>query len=295
MAAARRLLLTGADGFTGRHMQAAAVAAGYSVHALQANLTDSDAVCLEVEAANADVVIHLAAVSAVTHADEFAFYEVNVFGTQNLFVALTRQQHKPTAVLFASSANVYGNCATSPVSELEIPEPINHYALSKLASEGVARMFSDRLPVQTIRPFNYTGVGHDDRFVIPKIVNAYRTRQPILKLGTVSVEREYNDVRFVVDTYLQLVQRGAAGQTYNLCSGVTYSLTEVLKTMNELTGHAPEIELDPTLVRANELQRLCGSAQKLATVTDARVPNTLRDLLRWMLNADDTPTTASGR
>jgi GDP-6-deoxy-D-talose 4-dehydrogenase len=289
----RLLLLTGADGFTGRHLEAAALAAGYAVHRLQANLTDADAVRLEVEAANADVVIHLAAISAVTHSDEFAFYSVNVFGTQNLFSALAGQQHKPTAVLLASSANVYGNCAVSPVAEGVTPEPVNHYALSKLACEGVARMFSDRLPIQIIRPFNYTGVGHDDRFVIPKIVNAYRVRQPVLKLGTVSVEREYNDVRFVVDTYLQLLQRGVAGQIYNLCSGITYSLTQVLQTMNELTGHAPQIELDSTFVRTNELQRLCGSPSKLATVTEARVANELRALLRWMLEAGNAQTSAA--
>jgi GDP-6-deoxy-D-talose 4-dehydrogenase len=97
----------------------------------------------------------------------------------------------------------------------------------------------------------------------------------------------------VVDTYLQLLQRGVAGQIYNLCSGITYSLTQVLQTMNELTGHAPRIELDSTFVRTNELQRLCGSPSKLATVTEARVANELRSLLRWMLEVGNAQTSAA--
>lgn len=277
------LLLTGANGFTGRHMEAAAVAAGYKVHPLTADLSDSDAVASEVAAIIPDVVIHLAAISAVTHHDEFAFYRINVFGTQNLLAALARLQRKPDAVLLASSANVYGNCDASPISEREVPAPINHYAFSKLAAEGVARMFSHLLPIKTIRPFNYTGVGHDDRFVIPKIVRAYRAGDAVITLGNLSAEREYNDVRFVVDTYLQLLHVGDAGETYNLCSGVTYSVAKILQVLNELTGHSPDIQVDRSLLRSNELQRLCGAPEKLNAVSSPRVQNDLRELLEWML------------
>lgn len=277
------LLLTGANGFTGRHMETAAVTAGYKVHSLAADLTDADAVAREVALIIPDVVIHLAAISAITHHDEFAFYRVNVFGTQNLFSALAELSQKPRAVLLASSANVYGNCDASPITELEVPAPINHYAFSKLAAEGVARMFSHLLPIKTIRPFNYTGVGHDDRFVIPKIVRAYRAGDAVITLGNLSAEREYNDVRFVVDTYLQLLKGGDAGETYNLCSGVTYSVAKILQILNELTGHSPDIQVDRSLLRSNELQRLCGAPEKLNTVSVPRLRNDLRELLKWML------------
>lgn len=282
----QRLLLTGADGFTGRHLRAASTAAGYDVFALSADLTDADAVTEEVLTSAPCVVIHLAAISAVTHQDAFAFYRVNVFGTQNLLTALTLLPCRPSAVLLASSANVYGNCETSPISELEIPAPINHYAVSKLAAEGVARMFAGQLPITVVRPFNYTGRGHDTRFVIPKIVQAYRGLEPVLTLGNLQVEREYNDVRFVVDAYLELLRAGKPNQTYNLCSGIPYSLTDVLRIMNELSGYSPKIEVDHLLIRANEVRQLCGSPKKLADTIDLAVQNSLRPLLQWMLESD---------
>lgn len=276
-------------------MTVAALSAGYEVHALSANLTDAAAVSREVEAIAPEYVIHLAAISAVTHHDEFAFYQINTFGTQNLFEALSSLARAPEAVLLASSANVYGNCDASPITELQIPAPINHYAFSKLATEGVARMFSQRLPIKVVRPFNYTGVGHDDRFVIPKIVKAYRARDPFITLGNLAAEREYNDVRFVVDTYLQLLHSGQAGETYNLCSSVTYSIEYVLQVLSDLTGHAPTIRVDQSLLRSNELQRLCGAPDKLRTVTTLRVRNNLAALLSWMLDAgvaESPPVTA---
>jgi GDP-6-deoxy-D-talose 4-dehydrogenase len=283
--AAKKILLTGANGFTGRHMSEAAIAAGHEVHALAANLTDVSAVSREVAEIAPDFVIHLAAISAVTHHDEFAFYQINTFGTQNLFEALTTLKRTPETVLLASSANVYGNCDASPITEREIPAPVNHYAFSKLAAEGVARMYSQRLPTKIIRPFNYTGVGHDDRFVIPKIVKAYRARDPFITLGNLVAEREYNDVRFVVDTYLQLLNGGSPGETYNLCSGITYSVQQILQVLSDLTGHYPDIEVNLSLLRFNELQRLCGSPDKLQTVSSPRVRNNLRELLSWMLES----------
>lgn len=283
--AAKKILLTGANGFTGRHMTDAAIAEGHDVHALTANLTEADEVSREVSDIAPHFVIHLAAISAITHHDEFAFYKNNTFGTQNLFEALAMLRRTPEAILLASSANIYGDCDASPITEREIPAPINHYALSKLAAEGVARMYSQRLPTKIIRPFNYTGVGHDDRFVIPKIVKAYVARDPFISLGNLFAEREYNDVRFVVDTYLQLLASGAAGETYNLCSSVTYSIQNILHVLTELTGHVPEVRVNPSLLRANELRRLCGSPDKLESVTQHRVKNNLRELLTWMLEA----------
>jgi GDP-6-deoxy-D-talose 4-dehydrogenase len=281
------LLLTGAKGFTGRHLEAAATAVGYRVHSLLADITDDKALNTEIAWAKPDVVIHLAAISSVTHPDPFELYRVNVFGTQNVLQALTNLSRRPTATLIASSGNIYGNCEVSSISELEVPAPVNHYSLSKFAAEGVARMFADKLSLTVVRPFNYTGVGHDQRFVIPKIVHAYSGCSPVLTLGNLLVEREYNDVRFVVDTYLQLLKAKKNGEIYNLCSGLTYSLATVLEVMDELSVYKPKIEIDQSLVRTNELMRLCGSPHKLASINASKVENNLRSLLKWMLVSDN--------
>ena len=280
-----RLLLTGAEGFTGRHVSQAAQAAGYSVVPLKADLTDADAVAAEVASAAPTHVLHLAAISAVTHADELAFYQVNLFGSLNLLKALAALPHAPRKVLLASSANVYGNQGGEAIVETLCPQPVNHYAMSKLAMEHMAATYADRLPLVMTRPFNYTGVGHDQRFVIPKIVDHFVRKAPVLELGNLDVYREYNDVRQVCDVYLKLLDRGVAGETYNVCSGRAVSLRAVLALMTEISGWQPEIRVNPAFVRANEIHTLAGSPQKLVACIGSVSGGDLKSLLAWMLQA----------
>lgn len=281
----KTLLLTGADGFTGRHLAPAAFAQGYKLHALAADITDADAVMAEVAGAAPSHVIHLAAISAVTHADEMGIYRVNLFGTVNLLKALAALPYKVTKVLLASSANIYGNAAESPIRETHCPTPVNHYALSKLAMEHMAATFNDNLPIAIARPFNYTGVGHDGRFIIPKLIQHFVQKAPSIALGNLGVEREFNDVRSVCDAYLKLLEHGVAGQAYNVCSGQAVSLHAVLDILHELTGHFPDIEVNPAFVRTNEIQRLCGSPDKLATCIGPLHHPPLRETLAWMLDS----------
>jgi len=181
-----RLLLTGARGFTGRYLTQAAQAAGHEVVPLVANLTDAAAVADEVAAVRPEVVAHLAAISFVAHADATAFYAVNTVGSTNLLAALAQLPQPPQRVLLASSANVYGNCPVSPITEAQPPAPVNHYAMSKLAMETLARTWMDRLPIVITRPFNYTGPGQAEQFVIPKLITHFARRAPLVELGNLS-------------------------------------------------------------------------------------------------------------
>lgn len=280
-----RLLLTGAAGFSGRHFTQAATAAGYEVFALHVDLTDALAVATEVAHVAPTHVVHLAAISAVTHADESAFYQVNLFGTLNLLKALAALPVLPEKVLLASSANVYGNQDDAAIAETICPKPVNHYAMSKLAMEHMAATYADKLPLVITRPFNYTGVGHDLRFVIPKIVDHFARRAPVIELGNLDVYREYNDVRQVCDVYLKLLDTGLAGEAYNVCSGRAVSLREVLALMSELTDWHPEVTVNPAFVRANEIKTLAGSVEKLRACVGAVNAGDLKALLTWMLDA----------
>lgn len=277
-----RLLLTGADGFTGRHLTAAAQAAGYEVIGLKADLTNAAAVTAEVAAVAPSYVAHLAAISAVTHTDELAFYQVNLFGSLNLLNALAALPVVPQKVLLASSANVYGNQGGGPIAESLCPKPVNHYAMSKLAMEHMAVNYADRLPLVVTRPFNYTGVGHDMRFVIPKIVDHFVRKAPVIELGNLDVYREYNDVRQVCDVYLKLLDHGVAGDIYNVCSGRAVSLREVLALMTQISGWQLEVQVNPAFVRANEIHTLAGAPKKLTACIGPMSCGDLRPLLEWM-------------
>jgi GDP-6-deoxy-D-talose 4-dehydrogenase len=279
------MLVTGADGFTGVHFVKQAQKAGYEVFEFNADLTNPIAVQKQVNDAMPDVVIHLAAISFVGHDKTSAFYDVNVIGTLNLLDALLKLAKLPKRVLLASSANVYGNCEKSPISETQLPAPLNHYAMSKLAMEHLAKTYADRLPLFFVRPFNYTGPGQVESFVIPKLVSHFKSRADTVELGNLTVEREYNDVRMVTNAYLKLLDKATEGQTYNICSSKTYTLHQVIDTLTELTGQYIKVVVNPAFVRANELHRLCGDASKLNQAIGTHESIDLKDTLRWMLES----------
>lgn len=286
-----RLLLTGAEGFTGRHLTQAAQTFGYQVFLLKSDLTDATAVAAEVARIAPTHVAHLAAISAVTHADEEAFYRVNLFGTLNLLNALANLPVAPQNVLLASSANVYGNQGGGmAIAETVCPKPVNHYAMSKLAMEHMSATYADKLPIVTTRPFNYTGVGHDQRFVIPKIVDHFVRRAPLIELGNLDVYREYNDVRQVCEVYLKLLAFGVAGETYNVCSGKAVSLRDVLTLMAQISGYQLEAQVNPTFVRANEIHTLAGSPEKLWATVGPLSTGDLKCLLSWMYETEQAST-----
>ncbi|AZP11733.1 GDP-mannose 4,6-dehydratase [Undibacterium parvum] len=283
-----RILVTGADGFTGRHFVSTAVARGHEVVALRANLNDSTAVKTEIAALAPEAVVHLAAISFVGHADASAFYSVNVIGTLNLLDALAALPEPPRSVLLASSANIYGNCEQSPITESQPPAPVNHYAMSKLAMEHMARTYLDRLPLFFVRPFNYTGAGQAASFVIPKLVAHFSKRAESVELGNLDVEREFNDVRFVCETYLQLLEKAKPGMAINICSGLPITLKSVITLLSDITGHQLQVNVNPAFVRNNEIHRLCGSAEKLIDVIGPVSHRPLRETLQWMLEQSES-------
>lgn len=261
-----KLLLTGADGFTGRPFRRLAEAEGYEVIPLRADLLDAEALRDEVTNVQPDFVVHLAGIAFVGHAHEEAFYAVNVLGTTNLLDALCRTASPPAMTLLASSANVYGNCAQSPITERQPLAPVNHYAMSKVAMEYLARTYMDRLRLVITRPFNYTGPGQDVAFVIPKLAKHFAQRAPSVALGNLHVEREFNDVRSVCAAYLFLLERGVHGEVYNVCSGRMHNLQDVISTFERIAGHGIDVQVDPSFVRPNEVHQLCGDPGKLTQV-----------------------------
>lgn len=278
-----KILLTGAAGFTGAFFAKWVKAAGHAVVPLACDLTDKQAVMEEVKQHQFNAVVHLAAISFVAHEDEAALYAVNVVGTTNLLDALSALSAKPSRVLLASSANVYGNCTESPIAETQAPAPVNHYATSKFAMECMAGQYVDRLPIVISRPFNYTGPGQAAQFLIPKLVACFAHKEVTVELGNLMVQREFNDVRMVCDAYLALLEKGSTGEVYNVCSGRTYTLMDVLQLLEKVSGHHVTVRVNPAFIRTNEVHRLHGDPTKLLACTGPLQSHSLEDTLRWML------------
>lgn len=296
----KRVLITGINGFAGHYMRQELANAGYEVWGLSnatsgdetsgtltADLCEASAVRAVIDRVRPTHIVHLAAISFVAHGDIAEIYQTNVVGTRNLLEAAASLQQAPEAVLLVSSANVYGNSEQRILTEDAPINPVNDYAVSKIAMEYMARQFASRLNLVIARPFNYTGRGQSARFLVAKIVEHFRELAPFIELGNLDVARDFSDVRTVVAAFSALIETPAAvGGVFNICSGVAVSLEEILELCCQLTGHRPEVRINPAFVRANEVKSLTGSADRLHSVIGPLRAHTMQDTLAWMLQSN---------
>lgn len=290
----RRALITGLRGFTGYYMARELTVAGYRVYGtvmpgdelgpdiFAVDLCDREAVARMVDEVQPDVVAHLAGIAFVGHANVDLIYRVNVVGTRNLLEALANGKHRPTSVLLASSANIYGNASVPVIDENVAPSPANDYAVSKLAMEYMARLWMDKLPITIARPFNYTGVGQAENFLLPKIVSHFRRNENRIELGNLAIARDFSDVRMVARAYRRLLAVAPSGEAFNVCSGSSHSLANLIDMMSEIAGYHIDVHVNPAFVRANDVLTLSGSNSKLTAVIGQLDPTPLSETLRWM-------------
>lgn len=297
-----RVLVTGVDGFTGRFLAPLLASQGDDVHGLVqhgdsavdgvttlhvADLRSAAQVAQAVRSAAPERVVHLAGIAFVPNRDMEAMYGVNLLGTRNLLEALCGLNAVPQRTLLASSAQVYGNAAVEAVGEDAPRVPTNDYAISKLAMEFLCGLYASRLSMTICRPFNYTGVGQSESFLLPKIVGHVRRGAASIELGNLDVARDFSDVRNVCDLYGRLlVEPAAAGRTVNICSGNAHTLREVLDMVERLSGRRLEVRTNAALVRPNEVKRLRGDRSLLdSLLPTGPEPIALADTLRWMIDA----------
>ncbi|MBQ5939303.1 GDP-mannose 4,6-dehydratase [Massilia sp. AB1] len=293
----RRALITGLRGFTARYLAQELTAAGYRVYGTvmpgeelgpdiyPVDLLDRAALAEVIGKVQPDMVAHLAAIAFVAHANADMIYRVNVVGTRNLLEALAAGRHRPTSVLLASSANIYGNASVPVLDENVPPSPANDYAVSKLAMEYMARLWMDKLPITIARPFNYTGIGQTENFLLPKIVSHFRRGERRIELGNLAIARDFSDVRMMARSYRRLLAVAPSNEVFNVCSGSSHSLAELIEMMSEIAGYRIDVQVNPAFVRANDVLQLTGSNSKLTAAIGHLNPTPLCDTLRWMYEA----------
>lgn len=294
----RRALITGINSFTGPYIARELSQSGVQVYGLSqrpsasknanilvGNILEPDSLDEVIKACSPHVVIHLAAVTYVPHGNIAEIYQTNVIGTRCLLDALSRQAVIPEKILLASSANVYGNAEAEALDEVTAFAPENDYAVSKVAMEYMAGIWSSRLPISVVRPFNYTGEGQASKFLIPKIVNHFKQQKTTIELGNIDVIRDFSDVRFVSCAYRELVEKAEPGEAYNICSGEGHSLQQIIETMNDLAGYKISVSVNPEFVRKNEVKKLVGSNRKLFELCPSLTKISIRDTLDWMYSS----------
>jgi nucleoside-diphosphate-sugar epimerase len=152
--------------------------------------------------------------------------------------------------------------------------------------EHMAQLWLSKLPIVIARPFNYTGIGQTENFLIPQIASHFLAKKSLIELGNLDVWREFNDVRDVTYAYAKLIEVAPVGNIINVCSGNLISLREVLDLATEITHHKIEIRVNPNYVRPNEVISLGGDSSLLRHYIPNWKPRALREIITWMLKND---------
>ncbi|MFI5257483.1 MAG: GDP-mannose 4,6-dehydratase, partial [Gemmatimonadales bacterium] len=261
------------------------------------DVTSQAAVAAAVDAARPDVVLHLAAVSHVPDATRnpgYA-YEVNAVGTVRLLAEVRRRRLAGTGdpvVLVVGSAEQYGRHELDemPLHEAAEQRPLTLYAASKVAQEVAALQAfrSDGVRVVCTRSFNHSGAGHDARFLVPSLV-ARALRLPpsggTLAIGNGDTVRDFLHVRDAVEAYLGLIERGATGETYNVCSGEGTSVRALAQAVLRRVGATADVATDPSLARPVDVPVLVGSNAKLRRATGWTLRHTRDDIIDDLIHA----------
>jgi GDP-4-dehydro-6-deoxy-D-mannose reductase len=284
-----RTLVTGADGFVGRHAVSQLQAAGVETISFAGDVRDAGTCRAQVRGARPDAILHLAAIASVADAwrQPDVVTDVNVGGTRNLLDAVA--DAAPGArFLLVSSGEVYGAVPESqqPIDEDTPARPPSPYAASKLEAEAVAR--DADLDTVIARPFPHIGPGQDTRFAIAsfasQIAEIERGAEPVLRVGNLDARRDISDVRDVVAAYLALLTGGSAGP-YNVCSGRAVRIGDVLASLLELAERDVEVLPDPARLRPADIPLLLGSPalieRELGWRAGLPLEQTLRDTLTF--------------
>lgn len=279
----RRLLLTGRSGFVG---EALSQLLAHTAHgqrwalvnvAPDLDLRDPSATTRLIETARPDAVIHLAAQTAVPESfrDPEATLQINLVGTLHLLQALDSIGFKGR-LLYIGTGDVYGLVPESelPVAETRVPRPRSPYAVSKLAAEALCWQWhaAKGMDVVLARPFNHIGAGQSDRFAVSDFARQVAAiklgrRPPVIRVGNLDVTRDFTDVHDVIEAYFALLERGEAGEIYNVCSGTEHSLRSVLEQLIALGNVEAQIESESARMRRAEQPRMRGDATKIRRAT----------------------------
>jgi GDP-4-dehydro-6-deoxy-D-mannose reductase len=285
-----RALVTGADGFVGKYLIAALKERSYDITAaggpnaadgmLRIDVRDMETLRRALDVSDPDVVFHLAGQPFVPRAIEkpLEAFDINALGTVRMLEAIrtsgrTRQTF-PRFVL-AGSASVYGRVSESnnPLREDHPIEPVDPYGASKAAAAcfASAAWCSYGIPVVIARSFNHIGRGQSTDFVVPSFAAQLArikagAEKPVMYVGDLTTERDFLDVRDVVEAYIALAENGDPGEVYNVCSGVPMRIQDILRLLIQIADIPIEVREDPARMRRSDVRTFYGDNAKLCAL-----------------------------
>jgi GDP-4-dehydro-6-deoxy-D-mannose reductase len=310
-----RVLITGIEGFAGGHLSTLLVKEGFDVFGIKypespfeniehlkdkisvkaVDINNHGEVRSNLEDIKPDGIIHLAAFSRVglSWRSKVETYRTNILATSNI-LEVAAEINPPPAVLMISSAEVYGPLPQEkmPIKEEFELNPTNPYAVSKAAVEMITLQFLHEIPElawKIVRPFNHTGPNQTTGFVCSDfarqiaLIESGRIK-PEIKVGNLNAKRDFSDVRDIVRAYKMLIESDTK-EIYNVCSGRTYSIKEILEMLLDMSKSEIKVTVDVSKFRPVDTPVIVGDNSKikkdLGWEPEYNFEDTLLDLLNY--------------
>jgi len=312
-----KILITGVTGFAGSHLADHLLEAvpGAEVHGLyrwrsrrenighlegrvslaECDIRDATATREVVEDLRPDYIFHLAAQSFVPTSWKAPqeSLSTNILGQLNIFEAV-RKAGLDCRIQVAGSSEEYGMVRPDeiPIGEDQPLRPLSPYAVSKVAQDALGYQYfmSYGMKIVRTRGFNHTGPRRPSVFVCSDFARQVAEiemglRPPVIRVGNLEARRDFTDVRDTVRAYWLALSEGEPGQVYNVATGRSWAIAEVLDMLIAISGVKVRVEEDPARLRPSDVPRLEGDAARLreATGWEPRIPfeRTLSDLLDY--------------
>lgn len=265
------------------------------INSIQIDLNNESSVNDVVSKQSPEYIFHLAALTSPSESFENPsdFIINNIRAQINLLEAVRHTKLSPR-ILIVSSAEVYGNVSSRdlPIDEETSLAPVNPYAVSKIAQDflGLQYFLSYKMQIVRVRPFNHIGPRQSPSFVVSsfakKIAEIEKGKiEPVLKVGNLSAKRDFTDVRDIVRGYVSLLETADAGDVYNIGSGKSYPISEILNKLLSLSDKKIKVEVDEKLIRPIDVPELVCDNSKILKKTgwkpSAPIENTLKDTLDY--------------
>lgn len=301
-----RVIVTGANGFTGKYLMRELMRHGIrSIGIWHANqpgvqgecewarldLTNRDACSSLIHRLQPDAIVHLAAQSSVVASKDHPVQTIedNVIGTVNLLEAV-RTSGSDIRCILAGTAAVYDASACNAGITEESPVKCNHmYALTKRIQEQIAERYRIDYGMEILctRPFNYTGYLQGEHCFIPSLCRQVSDikkgkKEPILTLGNLKVSRDFSDVRDVARAYRLLLNKNVPCGIYNIASGKAVRLMDIVRYLCEKAKLEITIDVNPALVRKDDIESICGNADKIKSETGWESSCSIFDTADWI-------------
>lgn len=274
-----RVLIFGAGGFVGSYICKEFLNNGYKVSGTdkgegsalpsevdfyKTDLMQADEVEKLIGQIQPDIIVNLAAISSVGASWNMpqATMAINVIGALNIMEAARKSEQKPR-ILFVGSSEEYV-ISENPLDENTQLNANNPYGISKVTQEQFAKLYREQygLKIYCVRPFNHTGIGQRDSFVLPSFCKQVAEidksgKDGKIQVGNLKVKRDFSHVKDVVRAYRMIVESDNCNQIYNVGSGNAYSLEDMLTYIIGLSDQNIEIEVDQNRIRPTDQPVIC--------------------------------------